>query len=73
MRDRDLENIFIDYLEMDIGFKIQLVNVITEKGINSKLIHDFLSANIKDVDSVLLGLKSRKLLYKLKHKGVKNN
>ena len=33
----------------------------------------FLSANIKDVDSVLLGLKSRKLLYKLKHKGVKNN
>ena len=57
MRDRDLENIFIDYLEMDIGFKIQLVNVITEKGINSKLIHDFLSANIKDVDSVLLALK----------------
>lgn len=73
MKDRELEKIFIDYLKLDIGFKIQLVNVITEKGINSKLIHEFLSSNIEDVDSVLFGLESRKLLYKLKHKGVKNN
>ena len=41
MRDRELESIFIDYLKLDIEFKIQLVNVITEKGINSKLIHEF--------------------------------